>query len=159
VVPDVVPEVDVSARRVDERVGIEQRLDALFDKIARLSDAELRLLELAWLEADAAQRRQIWKKAQSIVRARDRDELLDGARFRLAAWVNNYLSATSIEYGTLLTARSGFDPSQVRRGAIAPIMDAAVAIVAADELDPAERELLYEPIARLRRLGPLARRT
>jgi hypothetical protein len=134
------------------RAGIEDRLQALFDRISRLSDAELRLLRLSWNEGDAQRRAQIWKKARSVARKRDREDLLEDARSRLAAWVNNYLSATSVEYGTFLTgAGSGMDPTAVRADVLPPVMDAVAAIVAADGLEPEERELLYEPISRARR--------
>lgn len=141
------------------RAGIEERLDALFDKVARLSDAELRLLRLAWNEGDAERRHEVWRKVRSIARGEGGEDLLEGARARLAAWVNNYLSATSIEYGTFLTgAGSGMDPSAVRAEATAPVMDAAAAIVAANGLEAAERELLYEPVARLHRAARTRRR-
>jgi hypothetical protein len=132
------------------RAGIEDRLDALFDKIARLSDAELRLLRLAWNEGDARWRREVWENVRSTARRRSREDLLEGTQARLAGWVNNYLSATTINAGTILTGRSGMDPSAVRSDAIAPIMDAAAAIIAADGLEASERELLYGPVARVR---------
>jgi hypothetical protein len=134
------------------RAGIEDRLQALFDRISRLSDAELRLLRLSWNEGEAQGRAEIWQKARSVARKRNREDLLEDARSRLAAWVNNYLSATSVEYGTFLTgAGSGMDPTAVRADVVPPVMDAVAAIVAADGLDPEERELLSEPMSRVRR--------
>lgn len=132
------------------RAGIEDRLDALFDKVARLRDVELRLLRLAWNEGDAQLRAGIWQKARSVATERQREDLLENARARLAAWVNNYLTATSVEYGTFLTgADSGMDLIAARADAAAPVLDAVAAIVAADGLEPAERDLLYEPVSRV----------
>ena len=125
-------------------------LDTLFDRLFRMSDAELRILRLAWEDESQEERARAWASARPLLDDPARAELLERARSALATWVNSYLSATAIEYGSfLINPGSGMNPSEVRRGAIPPVMDAAVAIIAGDELEPSEREVLLAPVSEL----------
>lgn len=125
----------------------ERRLDELFDKLFHMSDAELRLVRLGWEEADAAERAAIWDRMRPVVGRGDGAEMMEATRSTLSKWVNSYLSATAIEYGNfLINPGSGMNPTEVRRGAIPPMLDAAAAVIAAGVLDPDDQELLLEPI-------------
>jgi hypothetical protein len=127
--------------------AIEVNLDHLFDRVERMTDSELVLLRAVWEQLDAHAREDAWAIVRSVVKRRKRDRLLDDARDRLTRWINNYLSAAAVEYGTLLiNPGSGMDASSVRRAAIPPLMDAAAAVVAADELNSGLRALLLEPL-------------
>ena len=77
-------------------------------------------------------------------------DIVDEAQTAILRWLGNYLSATTAEYGTFLTgAGSGLATGEVRRGAIPPLMDAVVAIVADRGLEPDERDLLLDPITQV----------
>ena len=129
------------------QLSISQDVDRLFGRIARLTDPELMVLRSAWEETDASARAEAWKRVKSVV-ARERLEGdLDDARSRLGAWVNNYLTATAVEYGNfLINAGSGMDAATVRRQALPPLLDALAATVAGRGLAPEERSALLEPL-------------
>lgn len=128
----------------------EQRVDALFGDLFRMTDTELRLLRLGWSEVPAQERLAAWQKVSAALRRPARAELMESARSTLTRWVSGYLSATAAEYGSfLINPGSGMDPLEVRSGAIAPVLDAVAAIIAEDVLTDGERETLLAPWARL----------
>lgn len=132
--------------------GAKDRLDDLFERISRLADSELMVLRSAWEEADAQPRQQAWQSVKQLVETHGRAGLLDEARGRLSAWVNNYLTATAVEYGNfLISAGSGMDAATVRRQALPPLLDAVAATVVSDRLPPQERLTLLEPLASVER--------
>jgi hypothetical protein len=117
-----------------------------------MSDSELVLLRAVWEQQEARAREDIWRDVRVVVKRHGREQLLDDARARLATWINNYLSAAAVEYGTLLiNPGSGMDPSSVRRAAIPPLMDAAAATIASDGLDADHAALLLEPLSAISR--------
>lgn len=124
-----------------------EEVDRLFDRIAHLADPELMALRSAWEEADAGARQEAWKRVKSVVvEQRLEDDLVD-ARGRIGAWVNNYLTATAVEYGNfLINAGSGMDAATVRRQALPPLLDAVAATVAARGLTEEQRSTLLEPL-------------
>lgn len=126
---------------------IEDRLDELFDRFARLGDPELMVLRSAWEEGDSDARQEAWRSVKEIVADHGREQILDDARGRLSAWVNNYLTATAVEYGNfVINPGSGMDAASVRRQALPPLLDAVAATVAGDGLLPDERHALLEPL-------------
>jgi hypothetical protein len=128
----------------------EDQLELLFDRISRLTDSELMVLRSAWEEGDEAERGIAWRSVKRVVQSREREGLLDDARDRLAAWVNNYLTATAAEYGNfLISAGSGMDAATVRREALPPLLDAVAATVAADGLTGDEQAILLGPLESL----------
>lgn len=127
--------------------SIDDDVDRLLGRIAHLSDSELMVLRSAWEEADPGAREAAWKRVKSVVDEHGLENDLEGARGRLGAWVNNYLTATAVEYGNfLINAGSGMDAATVRRQALPPLLDAVAATVAADGLTPDERSTLLEPL-------------
>lgn len=131
------------------RPEIERRLEAFFARASHLSDAELLILRVVWDEQDETTRAIAWRKVKRVVRAKQRADLLENARSRLAEWVNNYLTATAMEYGNFLITRSGMDLGTLRLSALPPLLDAVAAIVATDGLDASEETALLEPFTRL----------
>ena len=112
-----------------------------------MSDADLVMLRAVWEEQDAHAREEAWADLRPIVKQHKRERLLDDARARLSAWINNYLAAAAVEYGTLLiNPGSGMDASSVRRAAIPPLMDAVAATVTFDVLDASRQATLLEPM-------------
>ena len=129
------------------RSSIDDDVDRLFDRIAHLADSELMVLRSAWEEADPGAREAAWKRVKSVVAEHELEDDLEDARGRLGAWVNNYLTATAVEYGNfLINAGSGMDAATVRRQALPPLLDAVAATVAAGGLTPDERSALLEPL-------------
>ena len=136
----------------EQEVLLQDRLDHLFERIARMPDSELLILRAAWEDGDVAARQQAWKSVRRAVAARERESLLDDAHGRLAAWVNNYLTATAAEYGNfLISAGSGMDAGAVRRQALPPLLDAVAATIAAEGLSRDEHDALMEPVVSLDR--------
>ena len=132
------------------RQQIERQFDALFDRVMAMNDTDLRLLRSAWDTADSGARIAAWRKVRAVIEASSRDDLMADARATLARWADQ-LSAAPFEFGPFMTKPpTGMEPTGVRREAIPPVMDALAAVVAADGLDPEERELLMGPVDSVR---------
>ncbi len=131
---------------------IEDALERLFERVARMPDSELLMLRSAWEDGDAGARQRAWRSVKQVTASRERQRLLDDARDRLTAWVNNYLTATAIEYGNfVINAGSGMDAGTVRREALPPLLDAIAGTVGADLLSDDDRSALLGPMASLER--------
>ena len=125
-------------------------MGGLFDGVFRLSDAELRMVRVIWEAEDQQARERTFQKANATIGRKDRRAVLDDAQSTIRRWIGSYLTATTAEYGAFLTgAQGGMDAGEVRRGVIPPLMDAVVAIIAADDLDADERELLLDPVTQI----------
>ena len=132
--------------RPADRTRITDELERMFDHVQRMSDAELVMLRVVWDGEDETARTLAWRQVKAVARSEHREDLLGEANSRLAAWVNNYLTATAVEYGNfLINAGSGMDAGELRRRALPPLMDAVAAIVGAGELDADQKDALLEP--------------
>jgi hypothetical protein len=130
--------------------AIQKRIDDMFQRVERMTDAELMMLRTIWDEQDSGAREDAWQSVKAIIRSRKRTPMLEDARARLAAWVNNYFTAP--ELGFFWAARgSGMDQGTIRKAVLPPVLDAVAATIAADALDAREQALLLEPISRLSR--------
>ena len=126
--------------------AIQERVDRLFDRFERMTDAEFMLLRTVWDGEDATVRQDAWTIVKATVRLRRREKFLDVARDRIAAWVNNYsapLAQGEVPVGYSL---SGMDANSIRRAAIPPMLDAIAAVVAADGLGQHDETVLLEPL-------------
>jgi hypothetical protein len=133
-----------------DRARIEDELGRIFDGIFRLSDPELRMIRTIWESEDEEARQKAFQTARATIDARHRRDLLDDAQSTMRQWIGSYLTATTAEYGGFLTgARAGMDVGEVRRDLVPPLIDAVVAIIAADGLEADERELLLEPVTQV----------
>ena len=129
------------------RKQIEDRLEKLFSDLFRLSDAEIRAIRLIWESENQFDRRRAYEMGRAAIDREKRTDLVDEAQSGITRWIANYLTGMTGPYAGFPTGSgSGMDTGEVRRGAIAPLMDAVVAIVAADGLDPEEQEILLGPI-------------
>ncbi|MEA2678149.1 MAG: hypothetical protein QOJ81_2290 [Chloroflexota bacterium] len=128
---------------------IQERVDRLFDRFERMTDAEFMLLRSVWEERDPTARQDAWAAVKSTVQGQRRDALLNDARNRIAAWVNNYSAPMAVGDVPANFMGSGMDPGSIRRAAIPPMLDAVAATIAADGLSPAEQMLLLEPMGAL----------
>ena len=128
---------------------IQAAVDRLFDRFERMTDTEFMLLRSVWEEQDGAAREQAWSTVKQTLRAQRTQDLLDQARNRIAAWLNNYPAQLAMGDVPVMISGSGMDPGSIRKSALPPMLDAIAATIAADGLSPAEQTLLLEPIAAL----------
>ena len=128
---------------------IQARMDQLFDRFGRMTDTELMLLRSVWEEQDGSAREQAWTMVKQTLRGSRTQGLLDQARDRIAAWVNNYPAQMAMGDVPAMISGSGMDPGSIRKAAIPPMLDAIAATIAADGLSPDEQTLLLEPLAAL----------
>lgn len=128
---------------------VQQQIDRLFDRFERLTDNELILLRAIWEEQESLPRELAWRNAARVIREAQRESMLNDARGRLGAWINNYLTATALEYGNFLISKSGLDAGKVRQAALPPMLDAVAATLAADRISSAEHAVLMEPLSAL----------
>jgi hypothetical protein len=128
---------------------IQARVDRLFDRFERMTDAELMLLRSVWEEQDPSTREQAWTLVKATLRGSRTQSMLDRARDRVAAWLNNYPAPMAMGDVPAMLNGSGMDPGSIRRAALPPMLDAIAATIAADGLSPDEQTLLLEPLAAL----------
>ena len=128
---------------------IQGAVDRLFDRFERMTDTEFMLLRSVWEEQDGAARELAWSTVKQTLRAQRTQDLLDQARSRIAAWLNNYPAQMAMGDVPVMSTGSGMDPGSIRKAALPPMLDAIAATIAADGLSPAEQTLLLEPVAAL----------
>lgn len=128
---------------------IQERVDRLFDRFERMTDAEFMLLRTVWEEAEPTSRQGAWASVKATVKERSREDMLDDARNRIAAWVNNYPPRGTFPDAQGQVSFSGMDQAAVRQAAIPPMLDAVAATIAADGLSADEQILLLEPVTAL----------
>jgi hypothetical protein len=119
----------------------DARLDALFDRLARMPDGELASLS-ARDERSPAERRRAREAARSVLSDTRRADLAV-AEEMLRAWATSAESSLPAGiWGTTGNART----SEARAQALPIVADAVLAILAADRLDPQDRELLTDSL-------------
>lgn len=128
---------------------IQTRVDRLFDRFERMTDTELMLLRSVWDEQDGSARELAWTMVKATIRGSRTQALLDQARDRMGAWVNNYPAAMVIGDVPATLSGSGMDPGSIRKAAIPPMLDAIAATIAADGLSPHDQTLLLEAVESL----------
>ena len=116
--------------------AVQARVDRLFDRFERMTDAELMLLRSVWEEQDGSAREQAWTMVKATLRHWQTQGLLDQARDRVASWVNNYPAPMVIGDVPAIVTGSGMDPGSIRKAA-------------ADGLSAHELTVLLEPVSRL----------
>ena len=124
---------------------IQKRVDQLFDRFGRMPDAELIMLRSVWETEDATAREEAWTMVKAALRTTKRDRMLDDARDRIAAWVNNYPPRGTFPDATGQMSLSGMDQASIRKQAFPPMLDAVAATIADDGLDQDERWVLLKP--------------
>ena len=130
---------------------IQEHVDRLFDQFGRMTDAELVMLRSVWEELDPTTRQEAWAMVKVGLRQSGRDGMLNDARDRIAAWVNNYPPRGTFPDATGQMSLSGLDQASVREAAIPPMLDAIAATIGGDGLSDADRDALLEPVAALTR--------
>src|SRR5574338_1081351 len=126
--------------------AIQERVDQLFDRFERMTDAELMILRSVWEGEDHTAREEAWTLVKVALRTSRRDRMLDEARNRIASWVNNYPSRGTFPDATGQMSLSGLDQASVRKAAIPPMLDAVAATICGDGLGQDERWVLLKPI-------------
>lgn len=130
---------------------IQEQVDRLFDRFERMTDAEFMLLRTVWDQQDATARQEAWTMVKVALRGHRREKMLDSARDRIAAWVNNY--SAPIAWGDVQATLigSGMDPASIRKAAIPPMLDAIAATITQDELSQDDRWVMTKPLEALAR--------
>jgi hypothetical protein len=128
---------------------IQEHVDRLFDRFGHMTDAELVMLRSVWEELDPTTRQEAWAMVKVALRQKGRDGMLNDARDRIAAWVNNYPPRGTFPDATGQMSLSGLDQASVRQAAIPPMLDAVAATIAGDGLSQPDRDTLLEPVAAL----------
>ena len=124
---------------------IQKRIDQVFDRFERMPDAELIMLRSVWETEDATAREEAWTMVKAALRTTKRDRMLDDARDRIAAWVNNYPPRGTFPDATGQMSLSGMDQASIRKQAFPPMLDAVAATIADDGLDQDQRWVLLKP--------------
>lgn len=135
---------------------IQERVDLLFDRFGRMTDAEFMMLRTVWDQQDPVARGDAWTLLKVALRTSRRERMLDDARNRMAAWLNNYPPRGTFPDATGQMSLSGMDQATVRKEAFPPMLDAIAATIAADGLSLDEQTLLLEPVAALAPHNPTA---
>jgi hypothetical protein len=131
--------------------AVQERIDQLFDRFERMTDAEFMMLRSVWEAEDPRAREAAWTMVKVALRSTRRDRLLDDARNRIASWVNNYPPRGTFPDATGQMSLSGLDQASVRKAAIPPMLDAVAATLADNGLNQDDRWVLLKPIEALGR--------
>jgi len=136
------------------RAQVEERVEKLLDRIWRMSDDDLVLVRAVWNVSDERPRADAWLSVKWVLKERDRDDLLDRSRTRLAAWASGQRAGLGLHSGSMLMSPgSAVESPGARRDALPPLLDAVAATVAADGLDAEDHEILLEPIRQVTAKG------
>ncbi len=117
----------------------------ILDRLRTLDEHQVRMLHGMWQGMDAATRTRAWRRGTRALDARHESQLLEEAKAAVARWVRDYASGTM---ATPYELDQSFRDSGRLDGRIAAapaILDAMLATLAADALDPAEHEELLGP--------------
>jgi hypothetical protein len=128
---------------------IQERVDRLFDRFERMTDAEFVLMRSVWEEQDPTIRQNAWISVKDLVKRQRREGMLNDARNRIASWVNNYPPRGTFPDATGAMSLSGMDQASVRHEAIPPMLDSIAATIAGPQLDEDERSALMAPFTGL----------
>jgi len=132
------------------RTQVEDRVEQLLDRIWRMSDDDFVLIRAVWNVSDERPRADAWLSVKQVLKARDRGDILDRTRTRLAAWASGQRAGLGLQYGTtLMSPGVVIESPGVRRDALPPLLDAVAATVAADGLEAEDREALLEPLSQV----------
>ncbi|HUP82786.1 MAG TPA: hypothetical protein VM284_01185 [Candidatus Limnocylindria bacterium] len=123
----------------------QEKVDRLFDRFERMTDAELIMLRAIWNEQDTTARQEAWTMVKVALRRSKRDRLLADARNRIGAWINNYAISQSFPDTLGQGSLSGMAQGSVRKEAYPPMLDAIAAAIVADGLDQDGRWALMKP--------------
>jgi len=128
---------------------VQKRVDRLFDRFERMGDAEFLTLRSVWEGEDAIARQDAWTMVKVALHDSGRNRMLDDARNRIAAWVNNYSYRLASPDTMGFNNVSGMDAGSIRKAAIPPMLDTVAATIAADGLDQDQRWALLKPFEAL----------
>lgn len=112
------------------------------DAIAHLDQQQTRRLAAAWRAIDPRDRERAWARVRSYATRSGRQRVLNEVRSSIEDWGRAASgSPWTWEFGTM----TDVDRGNLRRAAMPAILDGAVAVLARDELDPADRDALAGP--------------
>jgi hypothetical protein len=122
--------------------SIEEALDDFFNLLGGISDVSLRHVNAVWQDHQADGRRiAASTHARSIIKNSRRQRLFDAAADDLRAWLNSRATAGAGVFGV-----SDVPRIQTAGEATRGLVDCLLAIIAADQLNPREYEILVMPV-------------
>ena len=146
--PDVpaaaIPDVRWHDRAPARMQGIEDDpvLLAYLDAIAHLDQQQTRRLAAAWRVIDPRDRERAWARVRTYATRSGRQRVLDDVRTSIEDWGRAAGgSPWTWSFGTM----TDVDRGNLRRAAMPALLDGAVAVLARDELDAADRDALAGP--------------
>lgn len=120
----------------------QAELDALLASLDLLTDDDVWFLADLWQQEDAAARRRAWAKAKVAIERNGSDRELTRVRSAVGEWMQATRSDFQGIDGLLGSAGPG---AGNRRTAAPAYIDAAAAILAGDELEGEDRDVLLRP--------------
>lgn len=131
------------------RVGpAPERWEAALGDFSReveyLAEDDALYLRAAWDGGNPAERTRAWQRAKSAVAVTQRTDVLE----RLKAELTNWANARFQPRGHMVEPvrmTGGLSHDDVRRDALPPLLDAGVALLVRDALDPDSFEALMAP--------------
>jgi len=130
----------------DVRDHIERGLERVFTAAARLNNPELTMLYAIWATGDAQRRDLLWAVGKARIRRTKRGGLMAAARSQLAEWTNAGQISVAAGSAVGIDLQHGGDTGTIRRQAMPALLDAALAVVAADGLSDCDRAFLMQPL-------------
>lgn len=124
---------------------VGDRIDGLFDRVARLDEHALRLVRATWDAQASGDRGAIWERVATLLSSRDQREAIDDARLRIAAWINSPGGGLPASVGGAVGYQD-IERQHAEQAAAPAVMDAVAAIVAGAGLTAAEKEFLTAPL-------------
>ena len=135
-------------------------LDALMARIPTLGQEDMRVLHAAWEGGHGDLRQRAWKDGKRILAERDLEETYRVASDLVRRWVNDARSvsarSTAMVFGTIPSFIEQ-DVLDLRIAAAPALLDAVLASLVGDVLDPEELDELMAPwLEAVERPAPIA---
>ncbi len=119
-------------------------LERFLDDLKRVEPDQLRRMREAWDSSDPATREEAWRLVTRALKRDGRQRQLDQARDAVSRWVgDNAPGITTLLYAP--GSDTDKERTEARVASVPAVLDAVLAIVAADILDQDQRYALSKP--------------
>ncbi|MBX3031409.1 MAG: hypothetical protein KF809_14780 [Chloroflexi bacterium] len=119
--------------------------EAILASLPKLDEHQVRLLHGMWQGGDAGARARGWQRAKRALAARGETRLLDEAQSAVSRWVRDYAGGTLAHPYDLDQSFRDSGRLDGRIAAAPAILDAIVATLAGDAIDPDDHAELLGP--------------
>ena len=120
-------------------------LARFFAALDGVEPLQAHVMRQVWDEEDVVARREAWQEGQAALRRAGRVRELDAVRGRVAAWGNETTAFAAVLVQSGQPGTQEKDRMAARHAALPAVMDAALAILAGDDLDQDQRYALTKP--------------